>query len=65
MDLGNTNIFHKLLLLFGLILFSIFIVYDTNIILNKNYKGDYIDASLDFYLSFVNLFIREVALESI
>lgn len=53
---------HKVLVILGLILFSIFIVYDTNVILQKNYNGDSIQASLDFYLSFINIFTRLLTL---
>ena len=57
----NTNdpIIHKYLVFFGLILFSLFIIYDTNVILHNNaFKGNFIQASLDFYLSFINVFVR-------
>jgi FtsH-binding integral membrane protein len=57
-DLDIYNKLYKYLLIFGLIIFSLFIVYNTNIILNANYKQDAIHASLDFYLSFINIFIR-------
>ena len=43
---------------FGLILFSIYIVYDTNRILQKDYFGDFVTASLDYYLDIINIFIR-------
>ena len=45
----------------GLVLFSIYIVYDTNRILQKDYFGDFITASLDYYLDIINIFIRLVA----
>jgi FtsH-binding integral membrane protein len=62
---NNNSSFNNILLIVGLVLFSVFVVYDTNIILNKNYKNNYLDASLDFYLSFVNIFVRVLALETI
>jgi FtsH-binding integral membrane protein len=40
----------------GIILFAIYILYDTNIILQRNYYGDFITASLDYYLDIINLF---------
>ena len=43
---------------FGLMLFSIYIVYDTNRILQKDYFGDFVTASLDYYLDIINIFIR-------
>jgi FtsH-binding integral membrane protein len=41
---------------FGIVLFSFYIIYDTNRILQKNYYGDFITASLDYYLDVLNLF---------
>jgi len=49
---------NKLLALVGILLFSIYIVYDTNKILQRDYKGDFISASLDYYLDFLNLFVN-------
>jgi len=46
----------KILSFIGLILFSIYVVYDTNIILQRNYYGDFIRASMDYYLDILNLF---------
>ena len=46
----------KVLAYSGLGLFSLFVVYDTNNILNRNYKWDFITASLDYYLDILNLF---------
>jgi FtsH-binding integral membrane protein len=42
--------------IFGLILFSAYVIYDTNSILQRNYYGDFITASLDYYLDFINIF---------
>ena len=42
---------------FGLLLFSLFIIYDTNNILQRNYSGDFITASLDYYLDIINVFV--------
>jgi FtsH-binding integral membrane protein len=47
---------NKLLALIGVVLFSMYIIYDTNKILQRDYKGDFIAASLDYYLDFINLF---------
>jgi FtsH-binding integral membrane protein len=46
----------KTLSYIGLGLFSLFVVYDTNQILSRDYKGDFITASLDYYLDILNLF---------
>lgn len=40
----------------GILLFAVYILYDTNIILQRNYFGDFITASLDYYLDIINLF---------
>lgn len=40
----------------GLGLFSLFIIYDTNQILSRDYQGDFITASMDYYLDMLNLF---------
>jgi FtsH-binding integral membrane protein len=40
----------------GLGLFSLFVVYDTNQILSRDYYGDFITASMDYYLDILNLF---------
>lgn len=48
--------FYKILSFFGIILFAVYIVYDTNKILQRNYNGDFITASLDYYLDILNLF---------
>ena len=37
-------------------LFSVYIVYDTNSILQRDYSGDFITASLDYYLDVINIF---------
>jgi FtsH-binding integral membrane protein len=52
----------KALLWIGLVLFAIYTIYATNIILQPSYSGDFIDASIDFYLDFINIFTRILAL---
>jgi hypothetical protein len=54
----------RIILIIGMILFSVFVVYDTNIILQKDYNQSAVDAALDFYLNFINLFTRTLALDS-
>jgi FtsH-binding integral membrane protein len=46
----------KTLSYIGLGLFSLFVVYDTSQILSRDYYGDFITASLDYYLDILNLF---------
>ena len=47
---------NKWLSFFGIILFAVYVLYDTNIILQRNYSGDFITASMDYYLDILNLF---------
>jgi FtsH-binding integral membrane protein len=47
---------HKILSFIGIILFAVYVIYDTNIILQRNYYGDFITASMDYYLDILNLF---------
>jgi FtsH-binding integral membrane protein len=46
----------KIIVIGSLVLFSIYIVYDTNSILQRNYSGDFITASLDYYIDIINIF---------
>jgi FtsH-binding integral membrane protein len=46
----------KALSYIGLGLFSLFIIYDTNQILSRDYQGDFVTASMDYYLDILNLF---------
>jgi len=59
---GASSPFMKGLTIFSLILFSIYIIYDTNNILQREYYGDFITASLDYYLDIINVFIDLVGL---
>lgn len=65
MLLGNVSkTIIKVLLWFGLVLFAIYTTYATNMILQPSYSGDFIDASIDFYLDFINIFTRMLALSA-
>jgi FtsH-binding integral membrane protein len=57
MFLGTASAMKKGFAGIGLLLFSIFIVYDTNKMLQRNYKGDFITASMDYYLDILNIFL--------
>ena len=48
----------------GLFLFSLFIIYDTNHILQRNYDGDFITASMDYYLDIINTFYNVLNLNN-
>ena len=52
----DMNQAHKILSFIGIILFAMYVMYDTNIILQRNYYGDFVTASMDYYLDILNLF---------
>ena len=52
------SMLHKVLTFVGIILFSMYIVYDTQQILSRDYAGDFISASMAYYLDIVNLFVN-------
>jgi FtsH-binding integral membrane protein len=53
---ANMNQANKIFSFIGIILFAVYVIYDTNIILQRNYSGDFITASMDYYLDILNLF---------
>jgi len=56
--MGNRSRVSKGLAIFALGLFSLFIIYDTNQIMQRDYFGDFITASLDYYLEIINVFVN-------
>ena len=50
-----SSILKKTLLGFTLLLFSVYVVYATNIIVQRDYGGDFITASMDYYLELFNI----------
>ena len=54
--IAQSSFLKKLIVICTLILFSLFIVYYTNSILQRNYSGDFISASLNYYLDLINIF---------
>jgi len=52
----KSTILLKTLAAIGIVIFSSYIIYDTNVILQRNYYGDFITASLDYYLDILNIF---------
>lgn len=64
-DNKTSNNMRKVYLIIGIIIFSIMIVYDTNIMLQKEYNEDFITASIDLYLDFINIFSKLLGLEEI
>lgn len=54
---GTFTMMQKTFSFISLILFSTYIIYDTNTILQRNYSGDFITASMDYYLDILNIFL--------
>lgn len=54
----------KTLAVIGIVIFSGYIIYDTNTILQRNYYGDFVQASLDYYLDILNMFTNLVTLNN-
>jgi len=53
---GKYMMYRKIIAGFIILLFSIFIVYDTISILDRDYSGDFITAAIDYFLDFINIF---------
>ena len=53
---GKYSMYRKAISGVVIFLFSCFIMYDTVQILDKDYYGDFISASLDYFLDIINLF---------
>lgn len=60
----NGSSFHKFYLSAILVLFALFTVVDTNMILQKDYTRDFIGAAMDFYLNLLNMFTSILQLDS-
>lgn len=56
--------FAKGVLLVGMTLFAIFIAFDTNLLLQPNYLGDFVDAAIGLYLDVVNLVSQIIGFDS-
>ena len=52
----QSSFLYKILVICSLMLFSVYIIYDTNSILQRDYGGDFISASLAYYLDIINIF---------
>jgi len=59
---GNYSTYVKTFAVIGLFLFACFIIYDTNVILQRDYQGDFVTASLDYYLDIINIFTNVLQL---
>ena len=58
----TSSLIKKIITIFSLLLFSVYIIYDTNSILQRNYNGDFIRASMDYYLDIINIFTNLTSL---
>ena len=54
----TSSLTKKFIAIFSIMLFSVYIIYDTNSILQRNYYGDFITASMDYYLDILNIFVN-------
>lgn len=61
---GKSSIMTKVISVIGILIFSVYIIYDTNTILQRNYSGDFITASLDYYLDILNIFVDLLSFNS-
>ena len=60
---GVSTLSHKVYLYFGLLVFSLYVLFDTNQILSDStYKKDFISASMGYYLDVINIFIKLVSI---
>jgi FtsH-binding integral membrane protein len=57
MLLGTYSAVSKGIAGFSLFLFSLYVIYDTNRILQKDYYGDFITGAIDYYLDIINLIL--------
>ncbi len=64
MFMGAYSIMMRGVAVLSLVIFSIYIIYDTNHILQREYYGDFITASLDYYLDIINVFINLLSLNN-
>jgi len=55
---------HKGMAIISIILFSLFIIYDTHNILLYSDTNDPIGASMDYYLDIINIFVNMISFES-
>jgi FtsH-binding integral membrane protein len=54
--------FRKILAVIILIIFSLYIMYDTFSILQRDYSGDFVTAAIDYFLDIINIFLQSVSL---
>lgn len=57
----TTSNLRKGIAIVTIFLFSVYVVFDTNQILVRDYAGDFVTAALDYFLDIVNLFLSIVS----
>jgi FtsH-binding integral membrane protein len=60
---GMYSMFYKLISAVIIFIFTLFIIYDTYNILERDYYDDYVSASLDYFLDFINIFSNTLNLQ--
>ena len=58
----ESSLLHTAYLYFGVVLFSLYIVFDVSMICNKLGYDDYVVAALELYLDIINLFLKILAI---
>jgi FtsH-binding integral membrane protein len=63
-NIENLTMKHQLLSIVGIFIFSGYVIYDTNTILQGTYynKNEYIRAALSYYLDFANIFSNSLSI---
>jgi FtsH-binding integral membrane protein len=61
---GNYSKYHKIIAGIIIFVFTIFIAYDTVNIMDREYYGDFISASMDYFLDILNLFVASESIMS-
>jgi len=64
MFMGAYSIMMRGFAVISLVIFSLYIIYDTNHILQREYYGYFITASLDYYLDIINVFVNLLSLNN-
>lgn len=54
----------RILAIITLCIFSLYIMYDTFSILQRDYAGDFVTAALDYFLDIINIFLNSISLFS-
>jgi FtsH-binding integral membrane protein len=64
-DPKETSQTYKWVMWFGIIVFSLYVVYDTNrLLIGRKTDEDFVDHSLGFYLDFINIFTKILSLSN-